>query len=64
MLQSCISEIGRSAESHCEHTARTQPPLSDVVLTLVEMGFNADTLPAYAKRSRRMVIIRRKKSLS
>uniref|UniRef100_A0A8C5YB54 Bromodomain associated domain-containing protein n=1 Tax=Microcebus murinus TaxID=30608 RepID=A0A8C5YB54_MICMU len=56
MLQSYISEIGRSAESHCEHTARTQPALSDVVVTLVEMGFNADTLPAYAKRSRRMVI--------
>nr|XP_012593055.1 transcription initiation factor TFIID subunit 8-like [Microcebus murinus] len=56
MLQSYISEIGRSAESHCEHTGRTQPALSDVVVTLVEMGFNVDTLPAYAKRSQRMVI--------
>ncbi|XP_075856608.1 transcription initiation factor TFIID subunit 8-like isoform X2 [Microcebus murinus] len=56
MLQSYISEIGRSAKSHCEHTGRTQPALSDVVVTLVEMGFNADTLPAYAKRFQRMVI--------
>uniref|UniRef100_A0A8C5VXL9 Bromodomain associated domain-containing protein n=1 Tax=Microcebus murinus TaxID=30608 RepID=A0A8C5VXL9_MICMU len=56
MLQSYTSEIGGSAESHCEHTARTRPALSDVVVTLVEMGFNVDTLPAYAKRSQRMVI--------
>lgn len=33
-----ISEIGRSAKSYCEHTARTQPTLSDIVVTLVEMG--------------------------
>ncbi|XP_010615913.1 transcription initiation factor TFIID subunit 8 [Fukomys damarensis] len=56
MLQSYISEIGRSAKAYCEHTARTQPTLSDIVVTLVEMGFNVDTLPAYAKRSQRMVI--------
>nr|XP_034977751.1 transcription initiation factor TFIID subunit 8 isoform X4 [Zootoca vivipara] len=56
MLQSYISEIGRSAKSFCEHTARTQPTLSDIVVTLVEMGFNVETLPAYAKRSQRMVI--------
>ncbi|KAF5929713.1 hypothetical protein HPG69_002436 [Diceros bicornis minor] len=59
MLQSYISEIGRSAKSYCEHTARTQPTLSDIVVTLVEMGFNVDTLPAYAKRSQRMVITAR-----
>ncbi|XP_068015852.1 transcription initiation factor TFIID subunit 8 isoform X2 [Melanerpes formicivorus] len=56
MLQSYISEIGRSAKSYCEHTARTQPTLSDIVVTLVEMGFNVELLPAYAKRSQRMVI--------
>ncbi|NWY36525.1 TAF8 factor, partial [Sylvia atricapilla] len=56
MIQSYISEIGRSAKSYCEHTARTQPTLSDIVVTLVEMGFNVETLPAYAKRSQRMVI--------
>ncbi|KAK1152165.1 transcription initiation factor TFIID subunit 8 [Acipenser oxyrinchus oxyrinchus] len=56
MIQSYISEVGRCAKSYCEHTARTQPTLSDVVVTLVEMGFNVDTLPSYAKRSQRMVI--------
>ncbi|XP_069094521.1 transcription initiation factor TFIID subunit 8 isoform X1 [Pleurodeles waltl] len=56
MLQSYLSEIGRSAKSYCEHTARTLPTLSDIVVTLVEMGFNIESLPAYAKRSQRMVI--------
>ncbi|NP_001080509.1 transcription initiation factor TFIID subunit 8 [Xenopus laevis] len=56
MLQSYLSEIGRSAKSYCEHTARTQPTLPDIVVTLIEMGFNVDSLPAYAKRSQRMVI--------
>ncbi|KAE8292754.1 Transcription initiation factor TFIID subunit 8 Protein taube nuss-like TBP-associated factor 8 [Larimichthys crocea] len=56
MMQSYISEIGRCAKAYCEHTARSVPTLSDAVVTLIEMGFNADTLPVYAKRSQRMVI--------
>ncbi|XP_067863669.1 transcription initiation factor TFIID subunit 8 [Heptranchias perlo] len=56
MLQSYLSEIGRSAKVYCEHSARTQPTLSDVVVTLAEMGFNVDNIQAYAKRSQRMVI--------
>lgn len=56
MMQSYITEVGRCAKANCEHTARSTPTLSDVVITLVEMGFNVDTLPAYAKRSQRMVI--------
>ncbi|XP_078806328.1 transcription initiation factor TFIID subunit 8 isoform X2 [Oryzias latipes] len=56
MMQSYITEIGRCAKAYCEHTARSVPTLSDAVLTLIEMGFNVDTLPVYAKRSQRMVI--------
>ncbi|KAJ8370237.1 hypothetical protein SKAU_G00102650 [Synaphobranchus kaupii] len=56
MIQSYISEVGRCAKGYCEHTARSTPTLSDVVLTLIEMGFNVDSLPIYAKRSQRMVI--------
>lgn len=56
MMQSYISEIGRCAKAYCEHTARSVPTLSDTVVTLIEMGFNVDTLPVYAKRSQRMVI--------
>lgn len=40
-----ISEIGRSAKSYCEHTARTQPTLSDIVVTLVEMGEYTSSFP-------------------
>ncbi|XP_076851629.1 transcription initiation factor TFIID subunit 8 isoform X2 [Brachyhypopomus gauderio] len=56
MMQSYITEVGRCAKANCEHTARSTPTLSDVVITLVEMGSNVDTLPVYAKRSQRMVI--------
>ncbi|XP_012682849.1 transcription initiation factor TFIID subunit 8 [Clupea harengus] len=56
MMQSYITEIGRCAKTYCEHTARSVPTLPDVVITLIEMGFNVDTLPVYAKRSQRMVI--------
>lgn len=42
-----ISEIGRSAKSYCEHTARTQPTLSDIVVTLVEMGEYISTFPFF-----------------
>ncbi|KAM9785389.1 transcription initiation factor TFIID subunit 8 [Neosynchiropus ocellatus] len=56
MMQSYITEIGRCAKSYCEHTARSVPTLSDTIVALIEMGFNVDTLPVYAKRSQRMVI--------
>ncbi|XP_017343210.1 transcription initiation factor TFIID subunit 8 [Ictalurus punctatus] len=56
MMQSYITEVGRCAKASCEHTARSSPTLSDVVITLVEIGFNVDSLPLYAKRSQRMVI--------
>uniref|UniRef100_G3VNP8 Transcription initiation factor TFIID subunit 8 n=1 Tax=Sarcophilus harrisii TaxID=9305 RepID=G3VNP8_SARHA len=46
MLQSYLSEIRKSAKSYCEHTARTQPTLSDIVVTIVEMGFNRMVLTA------------------
>uniref|UniRef100_A0A665TX92 Transcription initiation factor TFIID subunit 8 n=1 Tax=Echeneis naucrates TaxID=173247 RepID=A0A665TX92_ECHNA len=56
MMQSYITEIGRCAKAYCEHTARSIPTLPDTVVALIEMGFNVDTLPVYAKRSQRMVI--------
>ncbi|KAG7237919.1 hypothetical protein INR49_031712 [Caranx melampygus] len=40
-----ITEIGRCAKAYCEHTARSVPTLSDTVVSLIEMGFNVDTLP-------------------
>lgn len=55
MLQSCIWEMGRSAKAYCEHAARTQPTLADLAVTLAELGFDVDALPAYAQRSQRTV---------
>ncbi|CAM9158081.1 unnamed protein product, partial [Lampetra fluviatilis] len=51
MMQSYISEVGRSARAFCEHTARTQPTLPDVIVCLCEMGFDVESLPAYARHS-------------
>nr|XP_032837338.1 transcription initiation factor TFIID subunit 8 [Petromyzon marinus] len=51
MMQSYISEIGRSARAFCEHTARTQPTLPDVIVCLCEMGFDVEALPDYARHS-------------
>ncbi|XP_034029270.1 transcription initiation factor TFIID subunit 8 [Thalassophryne amazonica] len=56
IMQSYITEIGRSAKAYCEHTARSVPTLADTVATLIEMGLSVETLPVYAKRSQRMVI--------
>ena len=42
-----ISEIGRSAKSYCEHTARTPPTLSDIVVTLVEMGERISSISCF-----------------
>ncbi|KAF4078685.1 hypothetical protein AMELA_G00201850 [Ameiurus melas] len=38
MMQSYITEVGRCAKASCEHTARSSPTLSDVVITLVEIA--------------------------
>uniref|UniRef100_UPI00359021EE transcription initiation factor TFIID subunit 8 isoform X1 n=1 Tax=Myxine glutinosa TaxID=7769 RepID=UPI00359021EE len=56
MLQSYISEVGRSARALCEHTARTHPVPSDLLLCLSEMGFDVEALPAYAKRTHRIAL--------
>ncbi|XP_055747628.1 transcription initiation factor TFIID subunit 8-like isoform X2 [Salvelinus fontinalis] len=59
-LTEMIQSLGRCAKAYCEHTARITPTLSDTVVTLIEMGFNVNTLPVYAKRSQRMVITARR----
>uniref|UniRef100_UPI00358FD593 transcription initiation factor TFIID subunit 8 isoform X4 n=1 Tax=Myxine glutinosa TaxID=7769 RepID=UPI00358FD593 len=51
-----ISEVGRSARALCEHTARTHPVPSDLLLCLSEMGFDVEALPAYAKRTHRIAL--------
>ncbi|XP_019615953.1 PREDICTED: transcription initiation factor TFIID subunit 8-like [Branchiostoma belcheri] len=40
MLQSYITEMGRSAKQYCELAGRTEPMLTDVTVSLIEMGNN------------------------
>ncbi|XP_013785053.1 transcription initiation factor TFIID subunit 8-like isoform X1 [Limulus polyphemus] len=54
MLQSCLTEIARSTHGFCELSGRTQPVVGDIVMALVEMGINIDSIPSYAKRSNRI----------
>lgn len=50
MLQSLLSEIGRSSQALCELSGRTETLAADVILALIEMGIDVKSLPAYGKR--------------
>ena len=56
MLQSYLIELGRSSRAFGELSGRTQPMLSDVVLAMIEMGIDVESIPAYANRQNRKVI--------
>ncbi|XP_071796161.1 transcription initiation factor TFIID subunit 8-like [Asterias amurensis] len=54
MLQSYISEIGRSARTYCELAGRTLPMVADVGIALSGMGSNVKGLNPYVRRRRRL----------
>ncbi|XP_066264851.1 transcription initiation factor TFIID subunit 8-like [Branchiostoma lanceolatum] len=56
MLQSYITEMGRSAKQYCELAGRTEPMLTDVTVSLIEMGADIEGLPAYARRANRLTM--------
>ncbi|CAG2110789.1 unnamed protein product [Medioppia subpectinata] len=56
MLQSLLFEIGRSSQAFCELSGRTEPLVGDVVMALIEMGLNCDSLSSYAMRANRVTI--------
>lgn len=56
MLQSYISELGRSARAFCELSGRTQPMLNDVTVALIEMGTDLPGLTMHAKKTQRVLI--------
>lgn len=65
MLQSLITELARSAKAFAELGGRTQPLVADIVVALVEMGLNVDSIPAYGRRiSKTYIVPPQKSSLS
>ena len=59
MLQSLLTEMGKSSRSAAELAGRTEVVVPDVVLALVEMGLNVDSIPEYGRsqmRSSKIVI--------
>lgn len=56
MLQSLITEIGRSSQMLAEHNGRCEVSPSDVLVSLIEMGLNVESILEFAKN--RNVIFR------
>ena len=50
ILVATISEVGRSSRAAAELAGRTEVMVGDVILALVEMGLNVDSIPSYAKQ--------------
>lgn len=50
MLQSFITECSRSSQLLAEHNGRCEVNPNDVILSLIEMGINIDSLIDYGKR--------------
>ncbi|XP_074646548.1 transcription initiation factor TFIID subunit 8-like [Tubulanus polymorphus] len=57
IMQSFMIQLATSGHNFCEHAGRTKPLLGDVVLSLIEMGFSVESLPAYAKRTNKMMLL-------
>jgi transcription initiation factor TFIID subunit 8 len=49
MIQALLSELGRSSRAFAELAGRTDALVGDVVLALVEMGLDVDSIPAYGR---------------
>lgn len=56
MIQSLIFEIGRSSRAFCELSGRTEPLVGDIVVAIIEMGINVDSIASYGMRTNRPVI--------
>lgn len=50
MLQSLLTEIGRSSQALAEHNNRCEVTQSDVFLALVEMGLNVEAIAKFADK--------------
>ncbi|KAG1670311.1 Transcription initiation factor TFIID subunit 8 [Nymphon striatum] len=50
MLQSLIIELGKTSLSYSELSGRTQPGIGDVVMALVDLGINVDSIGTFVKQ--------------
>lgn len=57
MLQSFLTEVGRSTQAYSELAGRTEGIMTDVMMALIEMGQNIHSLPDHAKRPNKTVFI-------
>lgn len=59
LLQALVSEIGRSSRGFCELSGRTDVLIGDVVLALIEMGLDVNSIPIYGRtllRSTKIIV--------
>ncbi|KAL5007867.1 hypothetical protein ScPMuIL_016673 [Solemya velum] len=57
MLQSLLSEIGQTSRAYAEHAGRTNPMITDVMMSLIELGINIDGIPRHARRVNKSVFL-------
>ncbi|KAJ1524857.1 hypothetical protein ONE63_009724 [Megalurothrips usitatus] len=56
MVQSFLTECGNSSKSYCELAGRTEPVIGDVIIALVNMGYNLEGIQAYGRRPARTTV--------
>lgn len=56
MLNSYLLELSRSTKALCEFSGRSEPLVTDVILAMVEMGANVQSLTAYGKRQQKITL--------
>lgn len=57
MLQSLLTEIGRSSKAYTELCGRTEVMVTDVLMALIDQGINVESIPAHAHRANKSVFI-------
>lgn len=57
MLQSLITEIGKSTKAYTELCGRTEVLVTDVFTALIDQGINIESIPAHAARQNKSVFI-------
>ncbi|XP_052799602.1 transcription initiation factor TFIID subunit 8-like [Mya arenaria] len=57
MLQSVLTEVGKSSKAYTELCGRTEVMVTDVLMSLVDQGINIESIPAYANRLNKSVLV-------